>query len=568
MNARKIKIISIQILLGLALASLVSSCNDPFSGDAQVFESQPATAPAPTQSDGGGTTASENPASPSTANNEQGIAADPSSTAPAETQQTEDASNSPETLIVVTIFTHNEDKYHPDTPDFTLSENKTEYVEFRDAIISFAQYLQQNDIPWDFQSDSNFTSAALMYEVNDPDATLLADTNGLNIFQYLQSLGAVNDTHSHESDGYNYTDVNYLISLTGTERTHVVGGFIQDDDWTVFKDPLMGSLYSDEEWQFDVLMGSGTPNHVNEIQWSGMLNPTSSDDFYTNDPTSSLASVGNWDATPEALDALISQIQSGSLPQGKLYTANIAINQSDLASGGDTYLQSVITDKINPLIELRSEGQIEIMTFPQIADLWRTTYAEDPFVCIEGDKVASTASALTCTPVTSSSQLIQSGASSDIGGDNFLPSGHSSANFVPGTRPSSATGIQAPALSGTTFPTTQPNMEQTSMSGNFSSGSTSVKTPGATLPTTKPTDGQLTQSSVPTSGATSTTKPVGQSLPATTESTTGLAAPSGTLPTTKPADGQLTQSSVPTSGTSSTTKPIGQSLPTLQPSSF
>ena len=180
--------------------------------------------------------------------------------------------------IQVVLFTHIEDN----TPGGTLgsSQNRQSYLMWRSKLINVANLMRNSSLPWSLQLDWKILQCALLYE----DTALMQTTNGKNLFRHLkEDVGTVIDAHSHENGGYNYTDVAHLIDSLGVEPTTVIGGHIWDpalpqfQEWDRYRVPVPGERYPWAVWRGDILMGSGTPNHVNDPVVSGAWRPQDRD---------------------------------------------------------------------------------------------------------------------------------------------------------------------------------------------------------------------------------------------------------------------------------------------------
>ncbi|MCD6321006.1 hypothetical protein J7L84_02015, partial [Candidatus Bipolaricaulota bacterium] len=105
--------------------------------------------------------------------------------------------------IYVTVVMHTEDP--PTNPDFT--QDRDTYLRWRDALVEFAELLHRYGAALDYQCEWTFPAAAATYD----KGAVTANTEGLNVLQYLHDvLGVSIDPHAHERI-YNYADVAELI---------------------------------------------------------------------------------------------------------------------------------------------------------------------------------------------------------------------------------------------------------------------------------------------------------------------------------------------------------------------
>jgi len=176
--------------------------------------------------------------------------------------------------IYVVIFTHIEDN----TPTGVLgtTEARQNYILWRNRLITLGNLFFQYKAKWVLEPDWKFLLAALNYE----DSTLTSNTNKKNLFRYLkEDLNVAIDPHSHEKQGFNYTDVAHLLDSLGVGGSTVIGGHVWDPnlpefaEWDRFRVPVAGSKFPWAVWRGDILMGSATPNHINDPHISGVWRP-------------------------------------------------------------------------------------------------------------------------------------------------------------------------------------------------------------------------------------------------------------------------------------------------------
>lgn len=279
-------------------------------------------------------------------------------------------------IIYYEIATHCEDKHHPGTPDFVT--DKIDYVSFRNAILSFANLMTSRSISWNWQSDYNFLLGCIKYEITTPDPALLSVTGGKNVVAYLHdTLGVEIDAHSHENDGYNYADVAYLMTQCGVTPSNTVGGHIYPpsdpnfQNWSRFIGGLASQKYPGAYvYHPNLLMGGGTSNHANDPKVSGMWTPESTANYFNNANAGQIDAIGGWDGDPVQVQSLVSLVESGQLPYGKMWTANQVFNQSDMTQAG--FITNTITPIIDSLVALRAAGKLQFIQFDSAHNIWKT----------------------------------------------------------------------------------------------------------------------------------------------------------------------------------------------------
>jgi hypothetical protein len=282
--------------------------------------------------------------------------------------------------VHVVLFTHIEDASPPGM--LGSPESIMQYTTIRSRMIEMAELAQSHDVQWVLQPDWKILEAALQYE----DAETMAATNDKNFLRYLrEDLGAVIDPHSHENGGYNYTDVAYLLEmLLETEATTVIGGHIWDpalpqfQEWDRFREPVAGLMYPEALWRGDILIGAGTPNHVNDPLVSGVWRPQDRDNYFVDDPAGNIVSVGAWHHDALGVQELVDLYADDTVPADRLLTASWNINPTQiLADGG---LEEIETGVLLPLVDLRDAGLVVLTDFTTLVETWQTDYGGEAFL--------------------------------------------------------------------------------------------------------------------------------------------------------------------------------------------
>lgn len=281
--------------------------------------------------------------------------------------------------VQVALFTHIEDN----TPAGTLGspQSQQNYLLYRGKLIEMANLAQDSGVPWSLQPDWKILQAALIYE----DLTLTETTNDKNFLRYLkEDLGVVIDPHSHENGGYNYTDIAHLLDSLGVGTTTVIGGHIWDPDlpqfqeWDRFRVPVAGERYPWVQWRGDILMGSGTPNHVNDPVVSGVWRPRDRYHYFDHDSTANIAAVGQYKGTIEDIPELIDLYQTGVVSTQFMLTSSYHIKPATItrADGIAAIEDSVIT----PVVAMRDSGLVMPTDFTSLIQAWQTTFDSRGFV--------------------------------------------------------------------------------------------------------------------------------------------------------------------------------------------
>jgi len=272
--------------------------------------------------------------------------------------------------VHVVVFTHVEDN----TPggDIPSGPSRMQYLQTRQRMLDTADAFRAHGLTWVFQPDWKLLLAAQAYE----DASTRASTGGKNVLQYLvEDRGVVVDPHSHEKQGYNYTDVAYLLTQLGVGGSTVIGGHIWDPSlpefahWERFRTTQAGSTYPVATWRGDILMGHGTPNHVNDPTVSGVWRPLDPDHFYEDDPAANITAVGDYTHDLAGISTLLGLYDSGAVPSSCMLTATYHLTPAALANPA-----AMEADLLAPLDALVDGGRVVVTDFTSLVDTWEGDY--------------------------------------------------------------------------------------------------------------------------------------------------------------------------------------------------
>lgn len=288
--------------------------------------------------------------------------------------------------VYVTLFTHIEDN----TPvgELGTAESRQGYLIWRERLIGVAKLFQKHQVPWVFEPDWKFLLAALMYE----DSALQSKTNHKNLLRFLkEDLNVAIDPHSHEHYGYNYTDVAHLLDSLGVGGSTVIGGHVWDPtlpqfaEWDRFRVPQPGAKYPWAWWRGDILMGSATPNHVNDPIVSGVWRPKDRYHFFEDDSLGNIVCVGQYkndngqyksylQSVMELIDLYANAQVS---PQYMLTTSN-HVSSADITPPSG--LKTIEDSLLIPLRNLEQMGKIKLTDFTTLVEDWRTIFKSRAFI--------------------------------------------------------------------------------------------------------------------------------------------------------------------------------------------
>lgn len=281
--------------------------------------------------------------------------------------------------VRMVLFTHIEDN----TPAGPLGspQSRQNYLLFRSRLIAMADLARGSGVPWSLQPDWKVLEAALIYE----DSTLIRTTNNKNFLRYLEEdLGVVIDPHSHENYGYNYPDVAHLIDSLGVGTTTVIGGHIWDPDlpefqeWDRFRVPVPGERYPGALWRGDILMGSGTPNHVNDPVVSGVWRPRDRYHYFVHDAAANIAAIGQYKGTIEDIPELVDLYRTGVVPTEFMLTSSYHIRPATITSPGG--IAAIADSVIAPVLALRDSGLVAPTDFTSLVETWETEFGSRGFI--------------------------------------------------------------------------------------------------------------------------------------------------------------------------------------------
>lgn len=283
-------------------------------------------------------------------------------------------------VVYFNFLSHNEETNQWNgTPYYTANRAK---------IITLANYFQDNGITWNMQSDWVYLTNVLSKET----APMMSSTNNKNILRFLyEDKGVEMDPHAHEST-YIYPDVVALMDSIGLPESKIIGGTIYNDFngmnvWTNLINGQYGVIFPTKFWKPDFMMGGGTPNHVADIKYYGLWNPTDTNDYLTHNPASPLHHIGvgcemkirdtsNVAYIVAALKQVVSNVQNGSYPSNGIYLQTIFFEQGDL--NNMTFYNKVIeiADSVNQMVQ---SGTAQWKTLKQVGDYWINTYNSQMF---------------------------------------------------------------------------------------------------------------------------------------------------------------------------------------------
>lgn len=275
--------------------------------------------------------------------------------------------------VHVVLFTHIEDNTPPGP--MGSPQSRMAYMRLRTRLVEMGQLARRYQARWSFQPDWTFLLAVQAYD----DEAAMRSTGGVNVLRYLRdTLGVTIDPHSHEKGGYNYTDVAHLLTTLGVGGSTVIGGHIWDPSlpvfqrWDRFRAPVRGQRFPEAEWRGTVLMGSGTPNHVNDPVVSGLWRPKDRQHYWEDDPAGNIACVGDYRHDIESIPELVQLYRSGKVAPTCMLTSSFHIMPARLTRPDG--LDDIERTVLKPLEAMRKAGQVELTDFSGLVSTWTTKF--------------------------------------------------------------------------------------------------------------------------------------------------------------------------------------------------
>jgi hypothetical protein len=275
--------------------------------------------------------------------------------------------------VHVVLFTHIEDN----TPMGPLDapQARVSYMNIRARVVEMGKLANAHKVAWSFQPDWKILVAAKRFE----DAQTMASTGGKNFLVYLRdTLGVFVDPHAHENNGYNYPDVAYLLTDLGVGGSTVVGGHVWDPslpqfaEWDRFRAPVAGLMFPSFTWRGDILMGSGTPNHVNDPIVSGVWRPKDRNAYFVDEPTGNVAAVGAYTKGLEGVTELVGKYASGEVPASCMLTSSYHVAPAALLAPDG--IAAIERDVLAPLEAHANAGKVVLTDFTSLVATWKRDY--------------------------------------------------------------------------------------------------------------------------------------------------------------------------------------------------
>lgn len=244
------------------------------------------------------------------------------------------------------IHSHNEIQDNQEGIDYS---NSTHYNLIKSALLQVKDTFVKYQAKWNLQAESNFIKGCLINDNAYSSSTDLLQAFDSHSLIEVDPHGHMNTSFGPNNNPNNYADLAHLLDSCGLtpSRTNV-GGFLYkntdwtipaSEDWTTWKNGLVGYTYTSYTWTPTTLWGGGTPGHTNDFNAFGVWRPagTSSVTFGQN-ATANLINIGNgckkWSiddttnvtALYNYLSSYINYCYSAPTTTATFYTASATMN--------------------------------------------------------------------------------------------------------------------------------------------------------------------------------------------------------------------------------------------------
>jgi hypothetical protein len=288
--------------------------------------------------------------------------------------------------MYINLVSHNEENY-------TYVSNPITFLNVRPFMLQMAQLSATKGAKWHLGSDHILLRSVIANDVAGP---LQATTGGMNILKYITQTFPNNvecDPHAHESL-FNYADVAKLHDSLGVNPGLVMSGFLYNQlqgiyDWQDYQNPRAGTMYPNYTWAPKIIWGAATPAHVADPQYYGMWKPTSMASFFNHQASNHLQAYGqgckievhdtsDLKYVMAELRTTLNAIQTGAAPADGFYCTSIFFRESYLSV--PTFVNTKLAALMDSINVLVVQNKVEWKFIPEVATIWETTYAAQPFI--------------------------------------------------------------------------------------------------------------------------------------------------------------------------------------------
>ncbi len=142
--------------------------------------------------------------------------------------------------------------------------------------------------------------------------------------------------------------------------------------------PVKGLEYPEAVWRGDILIGSGTPNHVNDPIVSGVWRPKDRDNYWTDDPAGNITCVGAYHDGVTGVQELVGFYGDGTVAASKMLTASWNVKPSEITAPNG--LADIEQNVLVPLQAMQEAGTIKVTDFTTMINNWKTQHGAEAFL--------------------------------------------------------------------------------------------------------------------------------------------------------------------------------------------
>ena len=291
---------------------------------------------------------------------------------------------------------------HQETSDpLDYDGNSLDYFQMRDLVKEVCDTIISKKAKYNMQVDANFINGCLTYENGNSSSTDLLEWANNSIYIDVDGHNHFNGTPGLGYNPYNYADLAYLLDSCGLMLSkNILGGVTYkttggyNQTWWQYSMPASGFTFTDFIWSADIIWGTATPGHVDDLEVFGVWKPadTLASTFLNHDPNQNLTCIGggckskvsfNLDPQTGLLKHSTAEIIQNvkdicdfiqTLPPSPtdFYTLNIMTNFRDqpvIPNFADSIAK--IIDGVQPYV---ADGKIIWATLSEKYDAWYATH--------------------------------------------------------------------------------------------------------------------------------------------------------------------------------------------------
>jgi hypothetical protein len=292
------------------------------------------------------------------------------------------------------LHSHNEIQDNQEGINYTVTATynliKSALTQIKDTVVKY-------QAKWNMQVESNFIKACLINDNAFSSSTDFLQASDSHSLIEVDPHGHMNLTSGFNYNPNNYADLAHLLDSCGlTPARTNVGGFLYkstdwtipaSEDWTTWKNGLVGNAYPGYTWTPTTLWGGGTPGHTNDFNAFGVWRPagTSSVTFGQN-ASGNLINIGNgckkWaiddttniTALYNYISSYINYCYSAPTTTATFYTASATMNFRGFLNNNGSTIYTPMIDSVSKFLRkmntLKTAGKIVYENLSETRTNW------------------------------------------------------------------------------------------------------------------------------------------------------------------------------------------------------